>query len=431
MRVFTTAKLAPAEIAAELAQPLRLQREQERENIRQMVEAVRARGDEAVLEYTRRFDCPGLTVSRLRVTRRELSRARGAAPARFLRALEKATANIRRFHEEQRPSDWFDFRQPGMALGSRYTPIGRVGIHVPGYTATYPSCLLMSVIPAQAAGVEEIAIATPAGREGGVPAATLAAADFLGLSEVYKMGGPQAIAAFAFGTKRVRKVDKVVGPGGFRTMLAKQLVYGEVGVDGLYGPSEVVIIADGSGRPAYAAADLLAQAEHGPGSLAVLITAEKALLGKVERELGRQLERLGRRSAAREALRERGALVQVKGLEEAVELANLIAPEHLELHTAEPLLLLPAIKHAGCILLGEESPAALGDYVAGPSHVLPTGGAARFSSGLGVADFVKRSSVILASGRALREAAGAVRAVSSVEGLDGHYRSVALRLGRE
>lgn len=402
--------------------------EQQEALVRKIVEEVRASGDEAVLAYTHRFDCPDMTAERMQVSDEEFARATEVAGAGFLEAVAGSVEHVRTYHEKQRPGDWFDLRQLGTVLGQKFTPIERVGIHVPGYTAAYPSSLIMTAVPGLAAGVSEIILCTPPDRDGNVHPATLATADHLGLRRVFKIGGAQAIAAMAYGTETIPKVDKVFGPGNAYVMLAKKMVYGTVGVDGLYGPSEVVVLADEHANPRLVAADLLAQAEHMTDSSAILVTPAKSLVGPVEEELRRQVERMNRKAIAWEAITTRGAIVLTKDMEDAVAVVNELAPEHVEIHTESPFSWLSKIRNAGCIFVGENSPEALGDYVIGPSHVLPTGRTARFSSGLGTADFMKRSSVIYTSKEAVEDHAQVVRALAALEGFDGHIRAMRARL---
>ena len=428
MRVLSTRRRTPAQVAEELSQPLLAQVSEQEKIVREIVSAVRTRGDEAVLEYTRRFDCPDMTPARLAVTGEEFEQARGAAGKDFLDAVAISVEHVRSYHEKQRPKDWFDLRELGTVLGQKFTPIERVGIHVPGFTAAYPSSLIMTVVPGQVAGVEEIVLCTPPGRDGKVHPATLATADFLGLKKVFKIGGAQAIAAMAYGTATVPKVDKVFGPGNIFVMLAKREVYGTVGVDGLYGPSEVVIIADETAEARLIAADMLAQAEHMTDSPAILVTPAKSLVDPVQNEIGRQIRLLSRKAIAWEAITKLGAIVLTKDLGEACEVVNELAPEHVQICTDSPFSWLPKIRHAGCICVGATSPVTLGDYVIGPSHALPTGRTARFSSGLGTVDFFKRSSIIYTSKEAVKDHASVVRALASLEGLDGHVKAMMARL---
>jgi histidinol dehydrogenase len=428
MRIVTTRRRTPRQIADELSAPFLAAAAEQEAVVREIVEAVRAGGDEAVLEYTRRFDCAEMTVARMAVTEAEFEKAKRVAGDQFLAAVASAVLHVRTFHEKQRPQDWFDLRELGTVLGQKFTPIERVGIHVPGYTAAYPSSLIMTAVPGLVAGVSEIILCTPPDRDGDVHPATLATADHLGLRRVFKIGGAQAIAAMAYGTETIPKVDKVFGPGNAYVMLAKKMVYGAVGVDGLYGPSEVVVLADEHAKPRLVAADLLAQAEHMTDSPAILVTPAKSLVGPVEEELRRQVERMNRKAIAWEAITTRGAIVLTKDMEDAVAVVNELAPEHVEIHTDSPFSWLSKIRNAGCIFVGENSPEALGDYVIGPSHVLPTGRTARFSSGLGTADFMKRSSVIYTSKEAVEDHAQVVRALAALEGFDGHIRAMRARL---
>ena len=428
MRILTTRRRTPAQVAGELSQALLAEVSEQEAVVREIVAAVRAQGDEAVLEYTRRFDCPDMTVERLAVTEDELKTARRIAGKDFLEAVASAVEHVRSYHEKQRPQDWFDLRELGTVLGQKFTPIERVGIHVPGFTAAYPSSLIMTAVPGQVAGVKEMVLCTPAGQDGSIHPATLATAGFLGLNRVFKIGGAQAIAAMAFGTATVPRVDKVFGPGSIYVMLAKREVYGHVGVDGLYGPSEVVIIADETAQPRIIAADLLAQAEHMTDSSAILVTPARSLVEPVQNEVEKQARLLRRKAIAWEAITKHGAIVITKDLDEACEVVNELAPEHVQICTDSPFSLLPKIRNAGCICVGETSPVTLGDYVIGPSHVLPTGRTARFSSGLGVADFCKRSSIIYTSKEAVKDHAATVRALASLEGLDGHVKAMMARL---
>ena len=428
MRIITTRRRSPQRVAEELSEPFLEEVAEQEAVVRGIVEDVRARRDEALIEHTRRLDSPHMTADRTAVTPQEFAQARQAAGEHFLEAVARSVEHVRSYHEKQRPRDWFDLRQLGTVLGQKFTPIQRVGIHVPGFTAVYPSSLIMTAVPGLVAGVDEIVVCTPADSQGNVHPATLATADFLGLHRVFKVGGAQAIAALAYGTETVPKVDKIFGPGSIWVMLAKKMVYGSVGVDGLYGPSEVAVVADESAEPRHIAADLLAQAEHGPDSPVTLVTPARSLVEPVQQEIARQVKRLNRKAIAWEAISKRGAIVITKDLDEACEVVNELAPEHVQICTENPFSWLPKIRNAGCIFVGSTSPEALGDYVIGPSHVLPTGRTARFSSGLGTIDFFKRSTVIYTSREAVKDHAGIVRALASLEGLDGHIRAMTARL---
>ncbi len=365
------------------------------------------------------------------VTAEERAQAKEIAGADFLEAVAAAIEHVRSYHEKQKPADWFDLRQLGTVLGQKFTPLERVGIHIPGFTAAYPSSVIMTVAPAQVAGVGEIILVTPADKTGGVHPATLATMDAMGIEKILKIGGAQAIAALAYGTETVPKVDKIFGPGSIWVMLAKKTVYGAVGVDGLYGPSEVVVLADEHAEPRLIAADLLAQAEHMTDSPAILVTTSRSLVEPVQTEISKQVQRLNRKAIAWKALEERGAIVITKDLDEAIDVVNELAFEHLQICTESPFSVLPKIKHAGCICIGQSSPVTLGDYVIGPSHVLPTGRTARFSSGLGTMDFFKRSSVIYTSKEAVGDHMHIVRALAGLEGLDGHIKAMQARLRNE
>ncbi len=428
MRIVTTRSRTPRQLAEELSASFLGQVQEQEAAVREIVEAVRRRGDEAVLEYARKFDWPGLTAKKIAVTAEELEHARRAVGEDFLRAVASSVEHVRTYHERERPRDWFDLRQLGTVVGQKFTPIERVGIHVPGFTAVYPSSLIMTAVPGQVAGVAELVLCTPADREGNVHPAILATADYLGLRTIYRVGGAQAIAALAFGTETIPKVDKVCGPGSIWVQLAKKLVYGTVGIDGLYGPSEVVVLADEEAEPRLVAADMLAQAEHGADSAAILVTPARALVEPVQQEIHRQVRRLSRKSVAWESISQRGAIVIVKDLDEGCEVVNEIAPEHVQICTASPFSWLPKIRNAGCIFVGNTSPVTLGDYVIGPSHVLPTGRTARFSSGLSTVDFLRRSSVVYTSKESVKDHAHIVRALASMEGLDGHVRAMMARL---
>jgi histidinol dehydrogenase len=393
----------------------------------EILAGVRERGDQALLEYTARFDgyrcdAAGLRISEAdwRVERDVTEDVRGA--------LAYAAARIERFHKEAAPRPWRITDEHGSVLGQEIRPLDRVGIYVPGGRAAYPSTVLMTAIPARVAGVREIVLVTPPAPDGSVSPVVLAAARIAGVTEAYRVGGAQAIAALAYGTPTIRRVDKIVGPGNIYVALAKSKVFGQVGIDMVAGPSEVVVVADGSATAAWVAADLLAQAEHDPMARAVLITDSAPLVDAVAAAVDEQLAALPRREIARESLQGNGALVLAADLAQAVEIANRLAPEHLGLHVSDPDRLLPAVRHAGAIFLGPFSPEAVGDYVAGPNHVLPTAGTARFSSPLGTEDFVKRSSVIGYSARGLAAALAAIRALSRAEGLDAHGASAAIRL---
>jgi histidinol dehydrogenase len=391
-----------------------------------IVDDVRVRGDEALRDYTRQFDKAEITD--LRVSKSEIEAAVASVPPEFADAIAAAAASIEEFHERQLPQSWFTAGEGGVFIGSKVTPLRRVGIYVPGGRAAYPSSVLMTAIPAVVAGVDEIAMVVPPAADGTVSPYTLAAAAEAGVSEIYKVGGAQAIAALAFGTRTIPRVDKVVGPGNAYVAAAKKIVVGEVGIDMLAGPSEVLVLADATAEPAFIAIDLMAQAEHDPRAATYLVTDDPSLPDEVEEALELLLADAPRADVIRRSLTDNGRIIIVPDAAAAIEAANMIAPEHLEVMMAEPFELLGSIRNAGAIFLGPWTPESVGDYMAGPSHVLPTGGTARFSSPLSVEDFVKRSSVLSYSREALEAEAACIIAIASAEGLDAHADAVALRL---
>jgi histidinol dehydrogenase len=429
IRVLWTTDMSLAEINASLLPPAAdLARVQA--TVDAMVTEIRHRRDTAVLEFTQRFDWPDATLAALRVTREEIARGVAETDPAVCEALVQAAAHIRAFHARQMPHDFFDELEPGLKLGQRHTPVESVACYVPTRKASIPSSVLMSVVPAQVAGVPRIVVVGPCRLDGTLPAGVLAAADALGITEIYKLGGAVAMAALGLGTPTFPKVDKIVGPANIFGTLAKKALYGDVGVDGLYGPSEVVVIADGSVDPVWIATDLMSQSEHGEDSQSVLITPDPAYAQAVLTALSTSLAASSRAQYLAVALAERGALVIARDLAEATELANLLAPEHLELAVATPEALLPFIRHAGSILMGGTSPVPVGDYFAGPSHILPTGRTARFSSGLGVHDFLKRSSLIQASSMWMTRHQRAITTLADHEGLEAHAQAVRLRGGQ-
>ena len=396
----------------------------------EIIAAVREQGDAALLDFTRRFDHVTLGAAELAVTAAEYAAAEVAVGAPTLRSLRYAAERIERFHQECAPRSWRMKDDNGSRLGQEVRPLDRVAVYVPGGRAAYPSTVLMTVVPARVAGVREIVLVSPPAADGSMNAAVLAAARIAGVTEAYRVGGAQAVAALAYGTATIRKVDKIVGPGNIYVALAKAQVFGDVGIDMVAGPSEVLVVADDSADAAFVAADLLAQAEHDPMARAVLLTSSAGLRDAVAAELAVQLAALPRREIAGAALASHGALVLTASLDEAVELANGLAPEHLELQVRDPEALLASVRHAGAVFLGRHTPEVVGDYVAGPNHVLPTGGTARFSSALSTEDFVTRLSVIDYSPEGLAEAGPHVGRLSRVEGLDGHGAAAAVRIAR-
>lgn len=395
------------------------------EVVQRILADVRADGDAAVRRYTEQID--GVRLDAVEVLRDELQAAHEAVAPEVIAALETAAARIRRFHERQHIDPWIDV-QPEGVLGQLVVPLERIGVYAPGGTAPYPSSLLMTAIPAAVAGVGEVIVCAPPERDGQIAPVTAVAAQIAGAARVFRIGGAQAIASMAFGTESVPRVDKILGPGNIFVVLAKRQVYGEVAIDALPGPTETVLIADESASAMLCAADMLAQAEHDPMASAILLTTSSELARQVEAELERQLGPLSRASVARESLAVNGAIVVVDSLEEAFDIANAYAPEHLCLLLADPWAWAPAVRHAGGIFLGESSPEVLGDYTAGPSHVMPTGRTARFSSPVNVADFVKIISVIGLNERGLRELGPAAARIARAEGLTAHAAAVERRL---
>ncbi len=392
--------------------------------------AVKKRGDAAVIEYTARFGGPQLEPAQLVVTKEEIEGAYRQVSGEFLAALRTARENIASFHRRQLRQSWFVAGEDGLLLGQLVRPLKRVGIYVPGGKAAYPSSVLMNAVPAKVAGVGEIAMVTPPAPDGSINPHTLVAAAEAGVEEIYRMGGAQAVAALAYGTETVRRVDKITGPGNIYVTLAKKCVMGWVGIDMLAGPSEVVIVADHTADPIFAAADLLSQAEHDEMASAILITPCRELAQKVVEAVLALAERLPRREVIASSLTHAGAVIVTGSLEEAFEVANRIAPEHLELMVAEPFCWLGRVENAGAVFLGSHSPEPLGDYLAGPNHVLPTAGTARFCSPLGVDTFIKKTSLISYTPHALQKAAKDVMVLAGTEGLPAHAAAVAVRLER-
>ena len=390
---------------------------------------VRARGDVAVAELTNKFDKAGVTPQTLRFSDAEIAEAAARVTPEVREALQTAHDRIKSHHERQMPKDDLYTDALGVTLGSRWTAIDAVGIYVPGGLASYPSSVLMNAVPAKVAGVSRIAMVVPT-PNGQLASAILCAAQIAGVTEIYRVGGAQAVAALAYGTDAIPRVDKIMGPGNAFVAAAKRQVFGQVGIDLIAGPSEVLVIADHSANPAWVAADLIAQAEHGGGAQSILVTTEARLADAVEAEVDRQLSLLPKESIAREGWDEFGAIITVDSLETATTLANRIASEHVELAVDDPQALMPAIRHAGAIFLGHHTPEAIGDYVGGSNHVLPTARSARFASGLGVLDFVKRTSILGCTPSSLSALAEAAVTIAEVEALDGHGRSISIRLNR-
>lgn len=396
-------------------------------SVRAIVGDVRENGDVALFKYTKRFDKVELTGRTVKVGVKEIERARSSVPRKLVADLRKAAKRVRDFHKRKLPQGNTFTDELGNELGWVIRPIERAGLYVPGGKAAYPSTVLMTAVPAKVAGVRELVLVTPC-PGGEINPAVLVAADIAGVDAVYKVGGAQAVAALAFGTKSIPKVDKIVGPGNIYVTIAKKLVFGEVDIDMIAGPSEVLIIADGSAPAGWVAADLLAQAEHDEMAVPMLVTDSREYAREVAKEVSSQLDRLERRGIAGESVSNQGRIFVVKSIEEAVEVANAVAPEHLELCVRSPRALLGKIRHAGAIFLGSMSTEAFGDYIAGPSHVLPTGGAARFSSPLSVYDFLRMPSVISISKKGFRSLSGSVMNLAYSEELEAHALSVGVRI---
>ncbi len=399
--------------------------------VREILEQVRTRGDEALFSYTERFDGAKLTPETLRVTESELKEAYNLVEERLVEVIRRAAANIRSFHEKQRQNSWFTTREEGTLLGQKITPLARVGVYVPGGKAVYPSSVLMNVLPAQVAGVERIIMATPCNKEGRVNPAVLVAAQEAGVTEIYKMGGAQAVAAMAYGTATIPKVDKIVGPGNIFVALAKKAVYGHVSIDSVAGPSEILVLADQGANPRYVAADLLSQAEHDELASAILVTTSRELAEQVSAEVDGFLEKLSRREIMEKSLENFGYILLAEDMAEAVETANAISSEHLELMVENPFEVMTKIRNAGAIFLGPYSSEPLGDYFAGPNHILPTNGTAKFFSPLSVDDFVKKSSVVYYSREALEAIHEDIIAFARAEQLTAHANSIAVRFEEE
>jgi len=399
--------------------------------VEEILESVREKGDEALIEYTRRFDCPDFSAEDILVTEAEIEAAFSNVDESFIETLKRASSNIRAFHEKQLPRSWFITREDGSIMGQMVQPVESAGLYCPGGQAGKTpllSTVLMNAIPAKIAGVERLAMVTPPGKEGGISPYLMVAARISGVDEIYKAGSAWAIGALAYGTRTIKAVDVIVGPGNIFVTVAKRLVAGMVGIDMVAGPSEILIIADASAQPALVAADLLSQAEHDPMATSILVTDHEPLSRSVLEEVEQQLHDLPRREICMKSLSENGVIICVEDLEEATDIANRIAPEHLELFIERPWELLTRIRNAGAIFLGPNTPEPVGDYIAGPNHVLPTMGTARFSSALGVETFMKRSSVISYSRKALVEDGPHVVKMAMAEGLEAHARSVLKRL---
>ena len=423
IRIYEYSQVDPAEIFQRETPISRVE-----EPVAAILRDVKQRGDEAVLEYTRRFD--RCDIDSLAVTAAEIEEAFSLVEPEFLEVLRKAAENIRAFHRAQVRQSLVQTPRSGVVLGQRITPIERVGLYVPGGTAAYPSTVLMDAIPAKIAGCEKIVMATPPGADGKINPAILAAAKIAGVTDIFKMGGAQAVAALAYGTRTVPKVDKIVGPGNAYVAEAKKQVFGMVAIDMIAGPSEILVLADGKSDARVVAADLLSQAEHDRNATAVLVTESMDLAKAVQAELELQVEALPRRDIARASVDNNGMIIVADNLSLGIEIANKLAPEHLELQVDDPFAYLDSIRNAGSVFLGRSCPEALGDYFAGPNHTLPTSGTARFSSPLGVDDFVKKSQFLYYTPEALDQVAEDVARFARKEGLEAHARSALARSGK-
>ncbi len=399
------------------------------QTVAEIIAAVRSRGDQALFEYTERFDRLTLTAETLQVSRSEIEQALGQVRGEALEALRLAAERIAAFHRRQLEETWLTDDEPDVQLGQMVRPLDRVGIYVPGGKATYPSSVLMNAIPARVAGVGEIVMTVPM-PDGDINPYVLAAAEIAGVDRIFKVGGAQAVAALAYGTACIPRVDKITGPGNIYVATAKRMVFGRVDIDMIAGPSEILVINDGTGVPAHIAADLLSQAEHDELASSILITTDEDFGRQVAQALEQQLAELRRTAIARQSIDRYGAIILARDLAEAAAFSNRIAPEHLELAVAEPLDLLPQIRHAGAIFLGHHTPEAAGDYLAGPNHTLPTGGTARFFSPLGTEDFVKKSSLVSFTREGLERLGKSIITIAELEGLEAHAKSVSIRLGK-
>lgn len=400
------------------------------QTVSEIVNNVKENGDKAVFEYTEKFDHFALNSGNIRVTEEEIKEAYKEIPEDLIEVYRHSAANIRTFHEKQLRQSFIETRPDGSILGQRITPIEKAGVYVPGGKAAYPSSVLMNVVPAKVAGVPKIVMTTPCNKEGKVNAGTLVAADIAGVDEIYKVGGAQAIAALAFGTESVPKVDKITGPGNIFVALAKKAVYGHVSIDSVAGPSEILVLADETANPRYVAADLLSQAEHDELASAILITTSKDLAEKVSKEVNGFTETLERREIILKSLSNYGYILVAENMEDAIAAANDIASEHLEILTKNPYETMTKIKNAGAIFMGEYSSEPLGDYFAGPNHILPTNGTARFFSPLSVDDFIKKTSLISFSKDALEKVHTEIEAFAKSEGLTAHANSIKVRFER-
>ncbi|NLK99864.1 MAG: histidinol dehydrogenase [Clostridiales bacterium] len=397
------------------------------DTVAEIIKNVKDNGDKALFSYTEKFDHFTITPSNIRVTEEEIEKAYQDIEPEALAVIRKAKKNIEAFHSKQKQNSWFDADKAGIILGQKVTALDKVGVYVPGGKAAYPSTVLMDVIPAKVAGVNRIVVVTPPDRDGNIYSGTLVAAKEAGVTEIYKVGGAQAIAALAFGTESLPKVDKIVGPGNIYVALAKKAVYGHVSIDSIAGPSEILVLADDTANPRYVAADLLSQAEHDELASSILVTTSKELAEKVSKEVDILLGKLSRKDIIQKSLDNYGYILIAKDMDEAIEVTNEIATEHLEIMTKDPFMIMTRIKNAGAIFIGDYSSEPLGDYMAGPNHTLPTNGTAKFFSPLSVDDFTKKSSIISYSKEALEEIHKDIEIFAKSEGFTAHANSIAVR----
>ena len=404
---------------------------QYQDTVQEIVDRVKTKGDQALFELTRKFDWEGIDASNVKVTEAEVQEAYDTIDPQLVETIRKSLKNIREYHEKQKQYSWFDSKPDGTILGQKVTALERVGVYVPGGKAVYPSSVLMNIVPAKVAGVDQIVMTTPPGKDGKVNPSTLVAAKEAGADEIYKVGGAQAIGALAYGTESIPKVDKIVGPGNIFVALAKKAVYGYVSIDSIAGPSEILVLADETANPRYVAADLLSQAEHDELASAILITTSKELAAKVSEEVDGFVKVLSRKEIIQKSLDNFGYILIAEDMDEAIEAANAIASEHMEIVTANPFEVMMKVRNAGAIFIGENSSEPLGDYFAGPNHVLPTNGTAKFFSALSVDDFVKKSSIVYYSREALRKIHKDIEQFATSEQLTAHANSIAVRFEDE
>lgn len=427
MRIIKLTKEAKKNLLQDLLQRNPEQYSKYETTVKEIVAEVKEKGDEALFSFTEKFDRCKISKENIRVTRVEIEAAKNALEKEFITVMEHAAENIRSYHEKQKKNSWFDTGEDGTILGQKLTALACAGVYVPGGKAAYPSSVLMNVIPAKVAGVSRIIMTTPPDANGNINPGTLAAADIAGVDEIYKCGGAQAVAAMAFGTESIPRVDKITGPGNIFVALAKKAVYGNVSIDSIAGPSEVLVLADETANSRYVAADMLSQAEHDELASAILITTDEELAKAISEQVDILVKQLSRREIIEKSLQNYGYILVAETMEEALEAVNEIASEHLEVLTKDPFALLPKIRNAGAIFLGECSSEPLGDYFAGPNHILPTNGTARFFSPLGVDDFMKKSSIISYSREALEKVHKEVSLFAEKEGLTAHANSIKVR----